>query len=493
MEGQGNYEITYGGELNRWGDYFGIYLDPSNNYDFWTITEYARFNNAWGTYVGRIRMKAYPGAYAYAESFTINFGDLPVGSDPITRTITLTNYGEENLEITNINSPITAFTLLTNVSLPLTIIPYDSLELEFEFNPTDPVLYEDLMSFATNDPIFTGFSMIGRGYEINQANGNTLYATSGANTTGRTLTLDKNTGLGTEVGLTEYATINTLTINPVTNVMYGVSSGNPKSKLIRVNATGGDAHTMYNFDLSFAVAVASDTNGTIYVGLQNGQIYTFDVTTGNYNIVTTTSIQLVALAFNPLTNDLWATPRVVIGQKDKIYKIDLNTGTATLVGETDFNVSTNDISFDETGTLYGIIGTETEVGKLITIDTANAIGTLIGEVGFDDVKGLAYAIHEATSVDDNVNILPAEFALIQNYPNPFNPRTKIEYRIADAGLVILKVYDILGNEVATLVNEQKLSGRYEVEFDASVLTSGVYFYQLKSGNLVQTKKMVLIK
>jgi hypothetical protein len=83
--------------------------------------------------------------------------------------------------------------------------------------------------------------------------------------------------------------------------------------------------------------------------------------------------------------------------------------------------------------------------------------------------------------------------LNQNYPNPFNPSTRIEYRIADLGLVTLKVYDILGNEITALVNEYKPAGVYEIDFNASLLVSGVYFYQLKSGSLVQTKKMVLLK
>jgi 5'-nucleotidase / UDP-sugar diphosphatase len=94
--------------------------------------------------------------------------------------------------------------------------------------------------------------------------------------------------------------------------------------------------------------------------------------------------------------------------------------------------------------------------------------------------------------------LPEQFRLEQNYPNPFNPSTKIEFRIADFGLVTLKVYDILGNEIATLVNEEKQPGTYEVEFDSHSgevrnLVSGVYFYQLNAGEFVNTKKMILLK
>jgi len=104
---------------------------------------------------------------------------------------------------------------------------------------------------------------------------------------------------------------------------------------------------------------------------------------------------------------------------------------------------------------------------------------------------------EANSNDDSHNIV-AEFILYQNYPNPFNPTTKISFTIPFVGTglalsVQLKVYDILGNEVATLVNEEKEPGYYEVEFNATQFSSGVYFYRLQAGDFVQTKKMILLR
>jgi hypothetical protein len=92
-----------------------------------------------------------------------------------------------------------------------------------------------------------------------------------------------------------------------------------------------------------------------------------------------------------------------------------------------------------------------------------------------------------------VDIAPSTYSLSQNYPNPFNPSTTIKYSISNAGIVTLKEFDVLGKEVATLVNEEKPAGNYEVEFDGRELTSGVYFYQLKSGEFIQTKKMLLLK
>ena len=112
---------------------------------------------------------------------------------------------------------------------------------------------------------------------------------------------------------------------------------------------------------------------------------------------------------------------------------------------------------------------------------------------------------EIVSVENEESI-PTEFSLEQNYPNPFNPSTKIRYTIpsviasgtTQSQLVILKIYDVLGNEIATLVNEEKSAGTYEIEFDShsgSVrnLTSGVYFYKLQAGSFVDTKKMILLK
>lgn len=94
----------------------------------------------------------------------------------------------------------------------------------------------------------------------------------------------------------------------------------------------------------------------------------------------------------------------------------------------------------------------------------------------------------------NVDIAtPAKFELSQNYPNPFNPSTTIRYQLPVNSRITLKVFDMLGKEVTTLVNEQKLAGSYEVTLNADRLSSGVYYYQLKTDNFVQTKKLALVK
>jgi hypothetical protein len=96
-------------------------------------------------------------------------------------------------------------------------------------------------------------------------------------------------------------------------------------------------------------------------------------------------------------------------------------------------------------------------------------------------------------VDQNKKFIPTKFKLFQNYPNPFNPATKIQYQIPDISQVTLRVYDILGREITTLVNEEKSTGTYEVNFDASELSNGIYFYKMQAGSFVETKKMILLK
>ncbi len=98
-----------------------------------------------------------------------------------------------------------------------------------------------------------------------------------------------------------------------------------------------------------------------------------------------------------------------------------------------------------------------------------------------------------TSINENISLLKNDFTLFQNYPNPFNPTTSIRYQVASIKRVTLKVYDILGREIVTLLNEIKHPGNYEVKFDANDLTSGVYFYRLQYGNNFITKKFVVLR
>ena len=109
------------------------------------------------------------------------------------------------------------------------------------------------------------------------------------------------------------------------------------------------------------------------------------------------------------------------------------------------------------------------------------------------ITGMYLAKSRTSETQTQVDKIPNYYALNQNFPNPFNPETKISYSIAENSNVTLKVYNILGSEIATLVNKKQNSGNYEVSFNAVNISSGIYFYTLQSGNYTQTKKMVLVK
>ena len=113
------------------------------------------------------------------------------------------------------------------------------------------------------------------------------------------------------------------------------------------------------------------------------------------------------------------------------------------------------------------------------------------------INGVVYGDTTTVDLEDEETPIATSFKLEQNYPNPFNPTTFIQYAISSRQFVTLKVYDALGNEIATIVNEEKSPGTYEVEFNTSSIkhypSSGIYFYQLKAGSFVQTKKMILLK
>jgi len=120
-------------------------------------------------------------------------------------------------------------------------------------------------------------------------------------------------------------------------------------------------------------------------------------------------------------------------------------------------------------------------------------------IEYDDVSMLFkiyirdFVYSGTTSIKSNKDIFPETIKLSQNYPNPFNPTTTIKYQIPELSFVTLKVYDVLGNEIETLFNGEKSAGIYELNWNAVNLPSGIYFYQLKAGSFVETKKMILMK
>ncbi|MBK8553870.1 MAG: T9SS type A sorting domain-containing protein [Ignavibacteria bacterium] len=146
------------------------------------------------------------------------------------------------------------------------------------------------------------------------------------------------------------------------------------------------------------------------------------------------------------------------------------------------------------GDRYILIGSV--FGNVASLDTINfKTITLInkGANNLLSVTAVKNCVNQVISVKHISTEVPEGFKLNQNYPNPFNPSTNLEFGISDLEFVSLKVYDVQGKEIATLVNEKMNPGTYKIEFDAKGLPSGVYFYKLETGNFADTKRMILLK
>jgi hypothetical protein len=170
--------------------------------------------------------------------------------------------------------------------------------------------------------------------------------------------------------------------------------------------------------------------------------------------------------------------------------VTLNWSTATELNNKGFEIerSIDNSVFQTIGFISGH-GTTTEAKNYSFVDDGISTGTYyyrLKQIDFDGSVTYSHVISSDVTVAH-------EFNLNQNYPNPFNPSTKINYSVKETGLVKLSVYNLLGEVVSVLVNQNQEAGSYDVKFDASNIQSGVYFYKLESGNQVETKKMILIK
>jgi photosystem II stability/assembly factor-like uncharacterized protein len=213
-----------------------------------------------------------------------------------------------------------------------------------------------------------------------------------------------------------------------------------------------------NFPTYGIEALAVGLNGFVYVGLNGAGIYRSTDEGDSWWQTPLPHSFVNAIAINPSGN-------LFVGTYDGVYQ------------STDDGVSWSQIN----GGL-----THTSVMSLaLTPDGYIFAGTWGG--------GVYGSVEPTTSAERKDDGLPTEFKLFQNYPNPFNPSTTIRYQLPQEAFVTLKLYNILGQEVAALVDEEKDAGSYQVQFDGRVFSSGVYFYRLRAGEFVETKKLLLLK
>lgn len=170
--------------------------------------------------------------------------------------------------------------------------------------------------------------------------------------------------------------------------------------------------------------------------------------------------------------------------------VELSWITATETNNSHFEIqrSIDGAGFERIGDVAGN-GTTTEIHHYIFKDHNLTAGKYYYRLKQFDLSG---TFEFSNIIEANI-LSPNKFDLMQNYPNPFNPATTINFTIPEKVNVNLKIYDVMGNEIATLVNEEKTAGKHSIEFDATRLASGTYFYKLQAGGKTEVRKMLLIK
>jgi len=208
-----------------------------------------------------------------------------------------------------------------------------------------------------------------------------------------------------------------------------------------------------------------DEDQELYLVSFNGKIYKF--------IPSVVPVELISFSATVL---------------DGKVKLDWYTSTETNNGGFTIQRSKDDVNYEDIFFITGN-GTSTNRNVYSYMDESVISGVYYYRLKQVDFDG-SFEYLNVIAVDLGI---PEQFLLEQNYPNPFNPKTIIAFKTAAEGQISLKVYDVLGNEVATLLDEQKPAGSYDVELDASQLTSGIYFYKLTAGEFSSTRKMILLK
>ncbi|MEK9138268.1 MAG: T9SS type A sorting domain-containing protein, partial [Bacteroidota bacterium] len=358
-------------------------------------------------------------------------------------------------------------------------------------------------TFPTGAPATSSYGFL---VGVHRAQAGVMYAAS-SSPTSRLYTINTSTGAATAIGSLSTTELQGLAIRPSTKEMFGTIATSSATTLYRVSPAFGDAFAIGVIPLGNLRAIAFASSDDLYGATTAGRLYRINLNNGDTTYVGTASgIIYSGLSFSPHTGRLYGSVRPPIVNRDRIYTVHTATGAAMLVGATGDNLITPSIAFSPNGVLYGLKGSGAQTNTLIAIDTTTGVGMTIGSTGLTGLFSIAMRTDSSlTSVESNENAtLPASYELSQNYPNPFNPTTTIEYSLppgvgtlhavpAGRQATSLRVYDVLGREVATLVNGVEEPGYKSVQWDASGIASGVYLYELRAGSFTAVKRLLLLR
>ena len=256
-----------------------------------------------------------------------------------------------------------------------------------------------------------------------------------------------------------YRAVFDLAINPAGYIFAATQNGVYRS------TDNGDSWNRTNSGItaSYVNDIIVNINGDVFAGSQgnNGGVFR---STNNGENWTQVNSGLTELSIRELTNN--SLGDIFTSTNQNLFRSTNNGNEWTEFSSGITSFSIQSITASANGIIYA--------------------GSFGGGV-YKTIEPVTHIYNDRNFFDQNC------FSLGQNYPNPFNPSTKINYSVLQTSFVTIRVYDLLGNEIATLVNEAKQVGNYVVGFDGSELSSGIYFYKMQAGNFVDVKKLIMIK
>ena len=426
----------------------------------------------------------------------VAFGPV-LTSVPDTLSFSIRNLDTLSHSVTGIAAPGSAYTLVNPPTLPMVIMGRSSVKLRVAFQPGSVGAFPDSVVIFTDDPARPSFAvpLSGSGAAITAtAVSGVMYAVKFATPSGQVNTIDVLTGAAADGATFGLDKVDALAIQRGTGAMYGSVTSPTSTALYRIDPATGGVALSRRLPVGNMTALTFGSGDTLYGGTSSGQLLLIDLAAATYiQTGPASGIPYYSFALSPTTGELWASARATPDNSDTLYRVDPGTGVAHRVGRTGASLRSS-LAFDSTGTLFALSGGSNTLNILMTIDLQTGTGAMIGSETYQNFCAIAIRVDGVvTDVTAPSGSIPVTFGLDQNYPNPFNPDTQIRYQIPEAGHVTLSVYDMLGREVAVLVDEQQAGGSHSALFKGRGLASGAYMYVLHAGSQVLTRKLTLVK
>jgi len=504
---------------NRWGDYTQMTVDPSNSGTFWYTNQYIPAN---GSFNWKTRIAAFsfelpcPVGYASNPSPADNAIDVPITvseatwDNPVDAISNEFWFGTDQGSLTLLQSG----SLATSFTIPSGTLAYNTTYYWRVDSANDTCSSTGaLWSFKTmQDPLIVVDTAFVYPQAFDYWTGSTNSTTKtqislvdARNTTDGWMKFDLSSIPDTSNILSvtfhgyvnstnwPYWSITPMALDPVSetaaNVYSAIQSGDDPGTAYLYSdeassyTTGNKTYALVEGNILSDIN-NSLSNGWFAVGISSrDNSATYFITFDGWNEANPPSLEIIYEYIVPVELTSFSA-------KTTANSVTLNWNTATELNNSGFEVQKKSSNSEWTniGFVAGF-GTTTEPKAYSFADSKVAVGNFTYRLKQVDFDG-SYEYSNEINVEVSA---PVQYSLDQNYPNPFNPNTMIKYSVAQDGFVNVSIFNLLGEKVATLVNSSMQAGSYEVNFDASELTSGVYFYSIEAGSFKAVRKMLLMK